>query len=94
MRTTLSLDDDLARELRETARQTGRCFEQVVNEALRRSLQTGEKPLGRLPEFVVEARPCGFRRGVDVLELNQLSDGLEIGHRRPRPGSRRTGKPH
>jgi len=78
MRTTLTLDDDLARQLKEIARRSGRPFKQVVNDALRRSLASGEKPLPRAPRFVVEARACGFRRGVDPLKLNQLSDELEI----------------
>jgi len=78
MRTTLTLDDDLARELKEMSRQSGRSFKQVVNEALRRSLTSGDKSLPPPPRFVVEARACGFRRGVDMLKLNQLSDELEI----------------
>lgn len=78
MRTTLTLDDDLARELKEMARRSGRPFKQVVNEAIRRSLATGDKPMPRQPRFVVQARACGFRRGVDPLKLNQLSDELEI----------------
>ena len=32
----------------------------------------------RPPRFVVEARVCSFRSGVDLLKLNQLSDELEI----------------
>jgi predicted transcriptional regulator len=78
MRTTLTLDDDLARELREIARSSGRSFKEVVNDAIRRSLRSGEKPVDALPEFVVEARECGFRRGVDILKLNSLSDELEV----------------
>ena len=78
MRTTLTLDDDLAKELKELARRSGRPFKQVVNEALRKALRTGEKPVPTPPRFVVEARACGFRRGVDPLKLNQLSDELEI----------------
>lgn len=78
MRTTLTLDDDLAKELKSRARRSGRSFKEVVNEALRRALRSGEKPASRPPRFVVEARACGFRRGVDPLKLNQLSDELEI----------------
>jgi hypothetical protein len=33
-----------------------------------------------LPRFKVESRPSGFRRGVDVLRLNQLNDELESEH--------------
>jgi hypothetical protein len=51
---------------------------EVVNETLRRGLRRGEKPRARLPRFEVKARACGFRSGVDVLRLNQLSDELEF----------------
>ncbi len=78
MRTTLTLDDDLARQLRETARRTGRSFKELVNSTLQIGLSRGEKPVERLPAFKVEAKACGFRHGVDVLKLNQLFDELEI----------------
>jgi len=78
VRTTLTLDEDLAKELKEEVRRSGRSFKEVVNAALRKSLSTGDKPPSPRSEFVVEARPCGFRRGVDPLKLNQLSDELEI----------------
>lgn len=78
MRTTLTLDDDLARELKEIARRTDRSFKEVVNEALRRGLARGDKPLDRLPPFEVQPVACGFRAGVDVVKLNQLADELEL----------------
>jgi len=78
MRTTLTLDDELARELQRIARHTGRSFKEVVNSMLRRALATGEKPRASLPPFRVEAKARGFRAGVDVYRLNQVSDELEI----------------
>jgi plasmid stability protein len=77
MRTTLTLDDDLAKQLQERARRGGESFKQVVNETLRRGLRP-EKAIPRLPRFEVKAKACGFQRGVDLLHLNQLSDDLEI----------------
>ncbi len=79
MRTTLTLNDDLAQQLRETARRTGQSFKELVNSTLLRGLSHGDKPAGSLPRFKVEAKACGFRHGVDVLKLNQLFDELEIG---------------
>ena len=76
MRTTLTLDDDLADALRERARLLNLPFKQVVNDALRR---------GMSPE-TAEAQPARYRvvphhsalvRGVDPLKLNQLNDELE-----------------
>lgn len=43
MRTTLTLDDDLGRDLRELAHRTGRSFKQVVNDTLRRGLAGGDE---------------------------------------------------
>lgn len=77
MRTTLTLDDDLARQLHEISRRKGESFKEVVNSTLRRGLQ-GEKAAARLPKFKVTPKACGFRSGVDVLRLNQLNDELEM----------------
>lgn len=78
MRTTLTLDDDLAKELRDESRRSGRAFKDVVNETLRRGL-TAEASPGRRPgKFKVTPKGCGFRPGVDVSKLNQLVDELEI----------------
>ncbi len=78
MRTTLTLDDDLFHELRELARRTDTPFKQVVNAVLRSGLGNHVKPSPELPRFRVEAKPCGFRAGIDVLRLNQLNDELEV----------------
>jgi len=73
MRTTLTLDDDLAASLKERARATGRSFKSVVNEVIRRGLSAGEGPLPELEPFSVQPHSCGFRPGVDTGKLNQLS---------------------
>jgi hypothetical protein len=44
MRTTLSLDDDLAAILNRKARHSGRSFKEVVNAAIRLGLALGEPP--------------------------------------------------
>jgi hypothetical protein len=78
MRTTLTLDDDIARQLQEAARRSGESFKEVVNATLRNGLTRGEKPGSKLPRFEVVPKACGFRPGVDILRLNQLSDELEL----------------
>lgn len=78
VRTTLTIDDDLGRALRETARHSGRSFKSVVNEVLRRGIAVGEKPAAPREPFRVEARPLGWAPGVDPLKLNQLVDELEV----------------
>jgi hypothetical protein len=77
MRTTLTLDEDVAKLLREKVRRSGESFKAVVNATLRRGL-SGAKLTTRPPRFKVEAKHCGFRVGVDVLHLNRLNDELEI----------------
>lgn len=78
MRTTLTLDDDVARELAAEVRRSGRTTRQVVNAALRRGLRMGEKPLRAPPRFVVEPFSSPFQPGVDPSKLNQLVDELEV----------------
>ena len=41
MRTTLTIDDELVRQLKEIAYRTGRSFKSVVNESLRAGLSGG-----------------------------------------------------
>jgi hypothetical protein len=78
MRTTLTLDEDVAKELHERARHSRESFKEVVNTTLRRGLRVAEKPSSSLPRFKVKPKACGFRSGVDVLRLNQLNDELEV----------------
>lgn len=75
MRTTLTLDDDVAAVLRERARLLELPFKQVVNDALRRGLSPAPAEPG--PAYRVTPHPSGFRPGVDPARLNQLNDSLE-----------------
>ena len=79
MRTTLTLDDDLAAALKERARTTGRSFKDVVNDVVRSGLAQGAGPFTSADRFRVEAKARGFRPGVDPRRLNQLVDELELG---------------
>jgi hypothetical protein len=78
MRTTLTLDDDLARRLRQIARASGQSLKKVINEAIRRGLSLGEAPPPNIEPFVVTPQACGFRPGIDPARLNQLYDELEL----------------
>ena len=77
MRTTLTVDEDIAVELRRIVAVTQQGFKNVVNELLRRGLAAGPRPLVSSTPFVVKAKSCGFLPGVDPLKLNQLADELE-----------------
>jgi hypothetical protein len=58
MRTTLTLDDDVASRLQAEARRTGRPFRVVVNERLRMALAQGTAVQKRKP-FKIEPRAMG-----------------------------------
>jgi hypothetical protein len=75
MRTTLTLDDDIAGLLQERARRLGLPFKDVVNSVLRAGL--GEQ--GTRPQAPPKTIPhsYGFRPGLDLDRLNQLADELE-----------------
>lgn len=58
MRTTLTLDEDVAARLQAEARRTGRPFKTVVNERLRMAL-TQAVAVKELKPFKVESRSMG-----------------------------------
>ena len=76
MRTTLTLDDDIADSLKEHARLLGVPFKQAVNDTLRRGLSPGESKVKKA-KFRVLPNHSGLVPGVDPLRLNQLNDQLE-----------------
>jgi hypothetical protein len=78
MRTTLTLENDLAQRLKQLARSSGKSFKEVVNASIRKGLSVGEAPLDDLEPFRVVPKACGFRTGIDPTKLNQLYDDLEI----------------
>jgi hypothetical protein len=75
MRTTLTLDDDVAAKLQELARRKKVSFKEAVNTVLRRGFVAPE--MRRTGRFRVAVFSSPFRAGVDPLRLNQLSDELE-----------------
>jgi hypothetical protein len=77
VRTTLTLDDDVAHQLTERQRLTGMSYKELVNATLRAGLQSAQQPAAAPPPFRVMPKAAGFRAGVDVLRLNQLNDELE-----------------
>jgi len=74
VRTTLTLDDEVAAKLRAEARKTDRSFRETVNEALRRGLAAPRAAAVRQP-FAVKARDLGELRA--GLSLDNLGDLLE-----------------
>jgi predicted transcriptional regulator len=76
MRTTVTLEADVAARLQELVHRTRRPFKAVLNETLRQGLGSAEKPKAVKP-FRVKARAGQLRPGFDDRRFNQLADELE-----------------
>ena len=76
MRTTLTLDDDIADALRERARLLNLPFMQVVNDVLRRGMSPEMREAAPSRYRVVPNRSA-FAPGIYPLKLNQINDQLE-----------------
>jgi hypothetical protein len=77
VRTTITLDDDVAAKLRSLSRRSGRAFREVVNDVLRRGLARPPESRGRSP-FRVVARDLGARRpGVSLDNVAELIERVE-----------------
>jgi hypothetical protein len=74
MRTTLTLDDDVAAKLTAEARRSSRSFREVVNETLRRGLAHRAAAQPRRP-FAVVTRDLGALR--PGLRLDSIAGVLE-----------------
>ena len=81
MRTTLTLERDVAERLRQEMRRTGRGLKAIVNEALRLGLGGAGRPV-RAARFTVKARDLGLRPGIDPDRMNQLVDDLQVAETR------------
>jgi hypothetical protein len=74
VRTTISLDDDVAAKLKAESRRTDRPFREVVNETLRRGLASRRDTATPKP-FTVTARDLGGLR--PGLSLDNVADLIE-----------------
>lgn len=77
MRTTVTLDPDVAEKLKAYAHRGHLSFKQALNELIRRGLQSQQQATKRA-RFQVEPHHGGFRPGIDPARLNQLLDELEV----------------
>lgn len=76
MRTTLTLDDDVAAKLKAAARRTGRPFRDVVNDALRKGL-LATRPAPRQPFRIAPRSLGGLCPGVRIDSIPTLLDQVE-----------------
>jgi hypothetical protein len=77
MRTTLTLDPDVARLLEEEAHRRRKSFKEVVNDALRRGLSLSSGNSRKAARFRVTPHAAQLRPGIDRAGLNRLADELE-----------------
>jgi hypothetical protein len=77
MRTTLTLDEDVAAKLKAESRQAGRPFREIVNETLRRGLATRRIASGR-KVFKITARDLGdLKPGLSLDNVAELIEQVE-----------------
>ena len=76
MRTTLTIEPDVAQEIRQRMADKKLPLKRVVNDALRAGLATNGKK-ERTPRFVVKPWPLGLNAGIYEGKLGQLLDQLE-----------------
>jgi hypothetical protein len=80
VRTTLTLDDDVAAGIEREARRSGRPVKAVVNDALRAGLEHRAQPAPA--PFRVQASAMGLREGLEIDDVAALLDRVEGPERR------------
>jgi hypothetical protein len=77
MRTTLTLEGDNADRLREMAKRTRRSFKQVVNDVIRRGLDSMTVEETQAP-FKVKPSPMHLKAGIDPVKLSHFEADLDV----------------
>ena len=76
MRTTLTLDQEVAAALKRLAQKTGRPFKEIVNEALRAGIRAREAPAAK--RYRLDPVSLGgVTPGVDLDRALRLADALD-----------------
>jgi hypothetical protein len=86
MRTTLTLDDDVAEKLKQLAEKRKLPFRRVLNDLLRRAL-AGQTSRPKAAPFEIQTFCSPLRPGIDPLKLNQLLDDLDVEDARSKLGA-------
>jgi hypothetical protein len=77
MRTTLTLDEQIAKALKSAAHRTGKPFKQVVNETLRAGLAAGHASARPQPFRLKTVSLGGVRGGLNLEKALRLAEALE-----------------
>ena len=89
MRTTLTIDEDLAAQIEDLRRREGLSLKRVINSLLRDGLRSRQKPPGA-KRYSSPTRKLRLRPGYDPAKLNQLVDEMEVEEHRNREAARRS----
>ena len=76
MRTTLSIDDDIAKLVEDEVRRSGDTFKGTVNRLLRQGLIASKNPEPR-KRFVVTPRKMGLPPGLSYDSIPELLEKIE-----------------
>ena len=76
VRTTLTIDDDVAAKINAEVRRSGKSFKEAVNEALRIGLSV-QRDLKSVGPFKVRARALGTRSGLNYDNIGELLEQIE-----------------
>ncbi len=76
MRTTLTIDDDVARLIQEEVRRSGGSLKSTVNGLLRKGLCAAKENKAR-ERFVVTPLPLGLQEGLSYDKVEALIEALE-----------------
>jgi hypothetical protein len=77
MRTTLTLDDDVAAKLKTESQRAGRPFREIVNETLRRGLMS-RRVAAQRQAFTITARDLGdLKPGLSLDNVAELIEHVE-----------------
>ncbi len=75
MRTTVTLDPDVAAKLKEEARRRDISFKEALNSSIRRGLESSERTRGK--SYKVRTAKLGARPGVNLDKALRLAGELE-----------------
>jgi hypothetical protein len=78
VRTTLTLDEDVARRLEAEVRRSGKPFKAVVNDCLRQALGSRRGGRPKEPRFEIRPRDLGeLRPGLTLDNVGELLEAAE-----------------
>ncbi|MDA0345858.1 MAG: hypothetical protein O3C43_01030 [Verrucomicrobia bacterium] len=77
MRTTLTIDDDLAHKLKLAASRQQKSFKEVVNQTLKKGLGSSSEKANR-GRVKLKTQALSYHKGVDEVRLKDLLDELDV----------------